>query len=210
MSRPRRYPLARSCQGCGVAIQSAPTGPPRKWCSARCRRLTLYSRPCLDCGAALGGSKGHSEKAPVRCQKCASAHSGRALKVWTREVVTLAIQEWAQEHGGAGPTSDDWNRSRAELGERWPHKSTVYREFGSWPAALAAAAVPPRRRRRSARPRAAPRPRHVPAASSVAPSVPTDAVPAPSRRRQEPDEVAEMRATQARLKAQAMARWAAA
>lgn len=203
---PERSPLARRCQGCGVAIESAPSGPPRKWCSARCRRLTLYSRPCLDCGAALSGSKGRSKKAPVRCQKCASAHSGRAFKVWTREVVTLAIQEWAQEHGGAGPTSDDWNHSRAELGERWPHRSTVYREFGSWPAALAAAAVPPRRPRRPARPR----PRHVPAASSVAPSVPTDAAPVPSRRRQgEPDEVAEMRATQARLKAQAMARRAA-
>lgn len=191
------------CHGCGASLPSS-TGAARKWCTDRCRKRALYSRPCIDCGVALSGNDGHSASAPIRCQRCAAVANGRERKVWTRDVIVRAIQEWALEHGGVGPTGGDWNRPRAELGERWPHRAAVYREFGSWPAALGAAGVVRRRARRA---RAAETRRRSSAASTRKPAVRR----APVRRKPEPEssEAAALREMQVRLKEQAMARWAA-
>ncbi|HUR86942.1 MAG TPA: hypothetical protein VMY78_16535 [Solirubrobacteraceae bacterium] len=161
----------------------------------------------MDCGVALSGQDGRGEKAPVRCQRCAAVASGKARKVWTREALILAIKAWAREHGGAGPTSGDWNGPRAALPDRWPLRATVHREFGSWAAALSAASVPHVARRRRT-----PDQRPPPTGGRAQRVAPAPAARESSRQRRgarESDEVAALREAQRTLKAQAMARWAA-
>jgi hypothetical protein len=127
---------------------------------------------CVDCGTATHGSRGRIN-APERCPTCAYDEA----KVWTREAIVLAMQEWAAEYGEP-PAGPDWNpyharyilhdEKRAVRSETspvsWPRHSTVYREFSSWNAALKAAGFQPRapygnaanqRRRRSMRAKAA-------------------------------------------------------
>lgn len=143
------------CEACGTALP--PDGPhrPRKWCSERCRK-TKYSVPCVDCGVPLNGSDGRGPNAPTRCNPCASAKSGAEHKMWTRPVIVLAIQEWANEHGEP-PAQTDWSPTHARLlgdqerADRWfalsgryPHMNTVVREFGSWNEGIAAAGFTPR------------------------------------------------------------------
>jgi hypothetical protein len=149
---------ARTCEGCGEVLPppKRSSGRQRKWCTDRCRKQTLYSRPCIDCGAALNGSDGH--KGATRCKPCAARVSGAARKVWTPAAVILAIQEWAAEHGEP-PALPDWSatharaindEARAERYERalaageCPGYTSVIRAFGSWNAGIAAAGFTPR------------------------------------------------------------------
>jgi hypothetical protein len=59
---------ARNCQGCGKSLAGAHGG--RRWCSERCRKMTLYSQPCPRCGAPMNGSDGLGPDAPVLCKYC--------------------------------------------------------------------------------------------------------------------------------------------
>lgn len=106
----------------------------RKWCSERCRRVTMYSRPCVDCGQPTDGSDGLRDE--PRCRCCAPVVSGAARKVWTRQACVLAIQQWAFEYGDP-PASADWNPAQCRI------LHDVARAQ-SWSRAIAAAGFTPR------------------------------------------------------------------
>jgi hypothetical protein len=110
------------------------------------QRLSEWLRTdnhCVDCGTLL---LARSE----RCQPCQAVEN----KLWTREAIILAIQEWAKEYGEP-PAGPDWNAydCRQVLGDeeralrhecgvsagRWPWMSVVVREFGTWNAGIRAA-----------------------------------------------------------------------
>lgn len=154
--------MTRHCQGCYVQLPPTRNGntKPRKWCSDRCRKQTLYSVPCVDCGKRLNGSDGRGPNAAIRCLACASAKSGAERKVWTRAAIVAAIREWEGIYGEI-PRVCDWNPTHARsLGrllhpayvnepERWPRHHTVMREFGQpggWARAMRAAGFEPRGR----------------------------------------------------------------
>lgn len=142
------------CEGCGTPVQQNPRGRRTKWCSNRCRKQTLYTGTCVDCGERTGYS-GTSTPSD-RCIPCAAKLSGAAKKVWTREAIIAAIQAWAREYGDH-PAIPDWSPRNArdlndearaqrylERTEEWPGVTTVIREFGSWNAGMAAAGFEPR------------------------------------------------------------------
>lgn len=140
------------CQGCGASIEQAGRGRRRKWCSERCRKAS-YGDPCVDCGARTSFGSETARVPEPRCRAC----SALLLRLWPREAIVAAIQEWASVHGEA-PAVGDWNPyqarevyhddARAARYEadplRWPSHTTVYAEFGSWNSALAAAGFVPR------------------------------------------------------------------
>ncbi len=124
--------------------------------AARRERHRLRSlKPCVDCGKLIDGT--HVTQSAERCRSC--AYDER--KVWTREAIVLAMQEWAAKYGEP-PSSPDWNsyECRAVLGDeeraaRFDRESaagtcptfiTVFRTFGAggWNAALVAAGFEPR------------------------------------------------------------------
>lgn len=141
---------AQECIGCGSELPESWHGRGRKWCSETCRKNTLYSRPCVDCGkrvSAYGRTK--------RCSKCQHAKE-RSEAVWTCAAIVAAIQAWANRHDGVPPTATDWNPAHAislghpEKAEKfyegaWPASSMVLRKFGSWNTAIGTAGFLPRR-----------------------------------------------------------------
>lgn len=163
------------CQGCGTTLPPSKGPVPRKWCSDRCRKQTLYGGTCVDCGATTNGSDGR--KPEPRCGTCSARRVGHANKVWTRDGILAAIRAWADEYGEP-PAQTDWNPHHArrilhddararrfeDANGRWPTFKTPIREFGSWNAAIVAAGFAPRpchgggenaRRQRSVRERQA-------------------------------------------------------
>jgi hypothetical protein len=144
-----------ACHGCGTELPAQTyRGAPRKWCSDRCRKQTLYTGTCLDCG----GPTGFSGRAtpPERCRRCNGVRQGKARLVWTREKIIAAIHDWAAEYGES-PAIADWmpcaaradgDEARARRFEdangRYPVHMVVIGEFGSWNAAIAAAGFEPR------------------------------------------------------------------
>jgi len=139
------------CAGCGASFERVQRrGRAPKWCSDRCRKRTLYSIPCVDCGASLNGSDGRGPNAPIRCVVCSARHNGAERKVWTREALVDAIRRWAALHDEP-PAFPDWAPARAranndderairwENDDRWPYATTVVAEFGTWNAGIEAA-----------------------------------------------------------------------
>lgn len=128
------------CAGCDT--QLPPTkrgGRPRKWCSERCRKNS-YDLVCVDCGGRVDGTtpgKIPNRDEPV-CGQCAPAH----YRVWTPDAILLAIQEWADEHGGIPPSASAWYCERSH-NEGVPAVSYVQRVFGSWNKAIVAAGYEP-------------------------------------------------------------------
>ncbi len=119
-------------------------------------RRERYAGACVDCGTATNGSAGHGA---TRCDACSRVHAtehgkGGSQRHFGRAGVIAALQQWAREHDGAGPSATDWNvadgarsaekRAKFYADGCWPHTSCVQRLFGSWNAALAAAQVKPR------------------------------------------------------------------
>jgi hypothetical protein len=141
--------VATATCACGaeLAPNHAP-GHPRKWCSERCRRRTLYTGSCVDCGKETYNG---NATPPERCSSCAN----RARAIWDKESIADLIQAWVEMYG-APPAATDWNPNLArkyglpERAERfyadgcWPVISTVLDVFGSWNAALEAAGFTPR------------------------------------------------------------------
>jgi hypothetical protein len=132
-------------------------------------------RRCADCGAPTDGGRGPLDEA--RCKACSDRKRGIEMKIWTREAIVLAIEEWAAAWGEP-PAVPDWNawhsrhvlrdEQRAQRAEheraagRCPCITSVVKAFGSWNAAITAAGFEPRpthggsgneRRRRSVRER---------------------------------------------------------
>jgi hypothetical protein len=134
-----------TCEGCGQTGTQITAGPARKWCSDRCRKQTLYTGTCVDCGGRTGfsGTSVPSE----RCSGCTREH----LRIWTRERVLADMVDWFDLFGEP-PSAHDWNQTlcrsrgwtwRVERYEgtrrRWPFSSGVQELFGSWNAAIEAA-----------------------------------------------------------------------
>jgi hypothetical protein len=101
-------------------------------------RVDGYRKPCARCGTLCNGSHGHVED-DMFCRDCAPYE----YRIWTREAIVLAIQEWAEDHGGVPPRAGDW-KSRTDE-RRWPYVFSVTTYWGSWNAAIQAAGFEPRR-----------------------------------------------------------------
>lgn len=148
-----------TCQGCGAELPpNKAVGRKRKWCSNRCRKQTLYTGTCIDCGGPTGYSGTSVPR--DRCVPCAGVHIREtgSKKVWPRPALIAAIQGWAEVYGEP-PATPDWcphharllkdeeRARRFEEGEgAWPTFMTVVREFGTWNAGIAAAGFTPRAR----------------------------------------------------------------
>jgi hypothetical protein len=128
-----------------------------KWCSDHCRKQTLYSGTCEDCGGPTTGSEGRGPNAPRWCNTCAVPHRADTIRVWTHELIVERFKEWVTLYGEP-PASPDWmpatargrlhDEDRARRFEEadgyWPCGETVHRVFGSWTAATRAAGFNPR------------------------------------------------------------------
>lgn len=144
----------KACKGCGAELPP-PRGPGREriWCSARCRKDTLYREPCEVCGVLVraDGTAPHRADGRRLCVPCAVDEA----TIWTRDAIICAIQDWAAEHDGEPPTAQDFDpgivsahlrpawRARWEPG-RWPHFSGIQKRFGTWNNAVRAAGFTPR------------------------------------------------------------------
>lgn len=93
------------------------------------RRKEKYCGKCANCGARIsyGGARG-------LCAPCASDED----KIWTRDAIILALQEWAAEHGEA-PRARVWLTTPCNATR--PPVTAIQREFGSWNAGLEAAGL---------------------------------------------------------------------
>lgn len=98
-------------------------------------RRERYRGTCQECGRKTDGSSGYN--APKLCVHC----SGEKHKIWTREKIVTAIQEWAKEHGRP-PRASDWVRS----GPNHPSTGAVHKRpsgsFIYWADAIEAAGFP--------------------------------------------------------------------
>jgi Homing endonuclease associated repeat len=130
----------KTCQGCG-SVLAAPgrPGPPRKWCSDRCRKVSLYSGTCIDCGGRTQRTASGLGRRSVRCTDCAVRYR-HENRYWTRCRIIAAVQRFADETGQS-PSSARWVR-----GDKpgWaPDVSLVRKEFGTWSAVILAAGLTP-------------------------------------------------------------------
>lgn len=115
-------------------------------------RVDSYRTPCIKCGALTDGSIGRRrEGEDAVCRRCAPNH----YRIWDRDAIVCAIQEWADQNGGIPPTATDWNPAMARAIDKpekadkfseacWPHVVTVQSYFGTWNAAIKAAGFEPR------------------------------------------------------------------
>ena len=140
------------CAGCGEPLSPSGGHRARKWCSERCRKGS-YGDPCVDCGARTSYGSERARIPEPRCTECARVF----YRLWTREAIIRAIRDWAALHGEP-PACADWSpymarnayhdeaRARRYEAEHhlWPCHDTVFREFGSWNAGIAAAGFVPR------------------------------------------------------------------
>ncbi len=85
------------------------------------KRKDSYRGTCEVCGKATDGSNG-AEKAPTLCQEC---HE------WPEEAIIVAMQDWAEAHGGLPPTGTQWQAAS----EDHPAATTVSKRMG-WNEAL--------------------------------------------------------------------------
>lgn len=133
MSATRSITVSGACQGCGVSL-TVNRGPsrPRKWCSERCRKQTLYSGECVDCGAPTNGSNG-AGAAGKRCAACAARHNHEE-RHWTRERIIEALRAFADQYGRSPRANDP----SLQASHQWPCSSIVVREFGTWNAGIEA------------------------------------------------------------------------
>jgi hypothetical protein len=104
-------------------------------------RKKRYAGTCAICGKRTS----YSGKGTGGSRHC-KEHVGESRKIWTREKVIAAIQQWAEIHGRP-PSSVDWNAALAkeERGSEYPSAGAVYGAsgaFDSWAAAIEAAGFP--------------------------------------------------------------------
>jgi hypothetical protein len=85
--------------------------------SADRERKRRYAGSCRECGKPTDGSRGPG-CAPKVCQDC---------REWPDDAVILAMQEWADSHGGVPPTCTEWRAASAHH----PAASTITGQ-GNW------------------------------------------------------------------------------
>jgi DNA-binding CsgD family transcriptional regulator len=104
------------CHGCGIPLPPSRGGPPRKWCSERCRRAS-YSQPCPQCGTPMGGSDGRGPNAPALCKHCNGLAAAARQRAQAEPMQLRLVALWA-----AG-----WTRGEiaADLGMT-PRSCTTY------------------------------------------------------------------------------------
>lgn len=85
---------ARACAGCGVPLASnRGPGRQRKWCSERCRKRTLYSGTCVECGAPTNNG---TVPPPRLCARCNGHRQGEANRAEWEPYRRLVEQMWAE------------------------------------------------------------------------------------------------------------------
>lgn len=123
------------CEGCGTPFPPySSRGRRRKWCSGRCRKQTLYSGQCIDCGAPTNGYDGPA-LASERCVACRRQWEKDNAR-WTPEAIADALRADAAKRGRP-PTAAEWTAATAAT----PTTSTVQFVMGSWNAGLEAAGL---------------------------------------------------------------------
>jgi len=80
------------CAGCGVKLPppSPKANRGRKWCSDQCRKKTLYSPPCIDCGTPTNGTTPSKHKG--RCKACGQRHVAEVARAKS-EPIDQAVLE---------------------------------------------------------------------------------------------------------------------
>lgn len=122
-------------------------------------REDVDAAPCVDCGAPTSGRQKGGRRDEPRCRLCAARIGADKRRIWTREAIVIAMQEWAHEHGEP-PAVADWDPYLARIylheeraarfaAGKWPSRWSVVHEFGSWNAAIEAAGFAPRARGRA-------------------------------------------------------------
>jgi hypothetical protein len=136
------------CAGCDATVPpNKGPGSPRKWCSDRCRKITLYSRRCVDCGS-ICNTDGRVAAAALRCRSCRIAYErtveGRQARTyvseqkWTDAEMIAALQEHAVD---GRISSKAYERARARSARPMPSMPLIAWRFGSWMAAAEAAGL---------------------------------------------------------------------
>jgi hypothetical protein len=131
----------RVCKGCGEPLPPKTwQGRDQVWCSDRCRKAQ-YDLTCVKCGGRVSGTdpgKMANRDEPV-CIRCAAGF----YAVWTAEAIVCAIQEWADDHGGIPPSSNDFRRLHQRDVSAVPNVNHVRFRFETWNAAIRAAGFEP-------------------------------------------------------------------
>ncbi len=129
---------ATVCLMCGGPLPpQRSSGRRRKWCSDRCRKRK-YDLVCVECGGRVDGTTpSRNVREPV-CAACTGAH----YSAWPREAIILAIQEWADDHGGIPPSVNQWESARLH-GAEFPSRTYISYRFGKWTTAVRAAGFEP-------------------------------------------------------------------
>lgn len=125
---------------CDEHGEQATPGRLRKWCSDRCRKVTLYGGECRVCGAVTNGYDGRGTASDLCCH-CAPVVNA----TWTREAIISRLQAWWRING-TSPAATDFMCRISPDGDPVPLLVTVQNMFGSWTAALDAAGLPQNRR----------------------------------------------------------------
>lgn len=84
------------CGTCGTSLlPPSKPGPPRKWCSERCRK-EQYAKACSGCGTRISGcDPGKSKGRCVSCSEKAQDYSKRPQSVTARERRDRIVVMWA-------------------------------------------------------------------------------------------------------------------
>ena len=87
--------IPRECPGCGEDLTD--THGKTKWCSERCRKETLYSGVCVDCGGKTNGRASGFARESSRCRQCAlgakSERNELLAEMWEADEPTWYIAE---------------------------------------------------------------------------------------------------------------------
>lgn len=147
---------AARCHGCRVEIPPSRGGPARKWCSDRCRKETLYSVACRECGARVK----YTGRRRDICAQCSDAHrdtyegkvrhsaSTRGTKGYTDDELRAALWSVAQD----GRVTVHMYRAFYEGREgTMPTSQAFAYRHGSWSAAVKAYGLQPGIARRTYR-----------------------------------------------------------
>jgi hypothetical protein len=134
------------CWGCGAAIGPSRGGRRRKWCSDRCRKATLYSGVCVDCGGATAYSG--TATPSDRCVPCATKHTcvspdkrrkRYARARWSDEELLGILRSLAVD---GRITTHMYRKARSE-NPALPTDLTITKRFDRWNIAVERAGLSP-------------------------------------------------------------------
>lgn len=139
------------CRGCDAELpEQKASGRRREWCSDRCRKVSLYSSRCIDCGA-ICNKDGRVTNPAIRCFQCSKdaqrtpearrvksrANTGRSD--YTDADCFTAMRSVATD-GVLTTTVYDAAYLAAPRGSM-PSRPTLIFRFGSWATAVHAAGL---------------------------------------------------------------------